>query len=89
MLHSAASDLGLHYLLRPLCRDTFGKYGTGKAFPIVLDKRLFSTTKKKKNQSTESADGGGCLKFYRPLELIGYLRRNLKKKKKKKKATHK
>ena len=25
-----------------------------------------------KNQcSTESADGGGCLNFYRPLELIG------------------
>ena len=23
------------------------------------------------NQSTESADGSGCLKFYRPLELIG------------------
>ena len=25
----------------------------------------------KYNQSTESADGGGCLKFYKPLELIG------------------
>ena len=22
------------------------------------------------NQSTDSADGGGCLKFYRPQELI-------------------
>ena len=27
----------------------------------------------KHNQSTESADGDGCLKFYRPLELIGNL----------------
>ena len=23
------------------------------------------------HQSTESADGGGCQKFYRPLEIIG------------------
>ena len=39
------------------------------------------------NQSTESADGGSCLKFYRPLELIGiYIK--IEKKKKKKEATH-
>ena len=37
-----------------------------------------------KNQSTESADGGGCLNFYWPLELIGIYVEFLKKKKKKK-----
>ena len=26
--HSAASDLGLHYLLRPICLNTKGKYGS-------------------------------------------------------------
>ena len=25
----------------------------------------------RENQNTESVDGGGCLKFYRLLELIG------------------
>ena len=28
------------------------------------------------NQSTESTDGDGCLKFYRPLELIGIYAEN-------------
>ena len=37
--------------------------------------------------STESADGSGCLKFYRALKLIGIYAEI--KKKKKKKATHK
>ena len=32
MLHSAASHLGLHFLLRPVCPDTYGKYGTRKMF---------------------------------------------------------
>ena len=27
MLHSAASHLGLHCLLRPVCPNTYGKYG--------------------------------------------------------------
>ena len=27
MLYSAASHLGLHYLLRPICPNTYGKYG--------------------------------------------------------------
>ena len=38
------------------------------------------------HQSTESADGGGCLKFYRLQELFGVSVK--KKKKKKKKKTH-
>ena len=35
------------------------------------------------NQSTENADEGGCLKFYRLLELLGFYIKILKKK-----ATH-
>ena len=27
MPHSVASHLGLHYLLRPVCPNTYGKYG--------------------------------------------------------------
>ena len=27
MLHSAEFHLGLHCLLRPVCRNTYGKYG--------------------------------------------------------------
>ena len=30
MQHSAASHLGLHCLLRPVCLDTYGKYGICK-----------------------------------------------------------
>ena len=41
------------------------------------------------NQSTESADGGDCLKFYKSLELIGIYAETKKKKKKKRKSTHK
>ena len=31
MLCSAASNLGLHVLLRPVCLKTYSKYGTGNA----------------------------------------------------------
>ena len=33
MLHSVVSDLGLHYLLKPICLNTLGKYeGRAKSF---------------------------------------------------------
>ena len=41
-----------------------------------------------KYQSTESAEGSGPLKFYRPIELIGIYVEIKKKKKKKKKKKH-
>ena len=59
-------------------------------FSYLLKNRFFLNTdqiKKKKSQSTESTDGGGCLKFYRPLELIGIYAET--KKTKKKKPLHK
>ena len=31
MPHSAASHLGLHYLLRPVCLNTYDKYGTSNS----------------------------------------------------------
>ena len=54
---------------------------TSKMSPVKI---LITSTLKKflKNQSTQSADGGGCLKFYRPLELIGIYVQIKKKKKK-------
>ena len=30
--HSAASHLGLHCLLRPVCPNSYGKYGTSSNF---------------------------------------------------------
>ena len=38
MLHSFASDLGLHCLMRPICLNTLGKYGSHSPQQI---RRLF------------------------------------------------
>ena len=41
MLHSAASDLGLHCLQRPICPNTKGYYGIFFCHLLVLHKQSF------------------------------------------------
>ena len=50
---SAASHLGLHCLLRPVCPNTYGKYGT--TIVLMRNKKIIDTfwlKKKKKNSGT-------------------------------------